>query len=73
MNPILSPDDTRLVTLLGVTMDTIGELALRTGNNPEEILAKALYRANKRIHEIGTERTMNELTVCYPLLKEAIS
>lgn len=72
MNPILSPDDIRLVTLIGVAIDTIGELALRTGNNPEEILAKALYRANKRVNEVGTERTMNELATCYPLLKEAL-
>ena len=72
MNPILSPDDIRLVTLVGVAIDTIGELALRTGNAPEEILAKALYRSNKRVNEVGVERTMNELTTCYPLLKEAL-
>ena len=72
MNPIVSHDDVRLVTLIGVAIDTIGELALRTNDSLEEILAKALYRSNKRIHEIGAERTMNELVTCYPLLREAI-
>ena len=73
MTPIESEYDTRLVTLVGVALETIQSLALRTNQDPDKILAESLYLANKRVNEIGEEVYLKTLQRNYPLLKEAIS
>ncbi len=73
MSPIVSPHDTRLVTLIGVVIDLAEELALVNDLNPSENLANALYIANKNVHEIGEEDYINKLATGYPILKKAIS
>jgi hypothetical protein len=73
MTPICSEYDVRLVTLVGVVIDVIGEQALVSGESPEELLAKSLYRVNKNVHSVGEEHYINRLHTCFPLLIEAIS
>ena len=73
MSPIVSPYDTRLVTLIGVAIDLAEELALCRGGSPEERIASSLYIANKNVHEKGEDNYINKLATEYPLLKEAIS
>ena len=53
--------DVRLVSLVAIVVDLIGEQALYTGVNPEQLLAESLYRANKKIHAIGTDNYVNQL------------
>lgn len=72
MTPINSIDDVRFVTLIGVAMDAIEELALALGKDPEQILSENLYRANKKIHELGEEKYARKLITYYPILLEAI-
>lgn len=64
--------DVRLVSLVAIVVDLIGEQALYTGVNPEQLLAESLYRANKQIHAIGTDNYVNQLHTQYPLLREAL-
>lgn len=71
--PINSPEDVRLVTLIGVAINVIETYALESGNDPDSVLAKSLYLTNKRIHEIGTDCYLQKLTSHYPLLNEAIN
>jgi hypothetical protein len=73
MTPICSEYDTRLVTLIGVAIDVIGERAFDTGRSPQELLAESLYRVNKAVHGVGEEQYIDRLNTCFPLLKEAIS
>ena len=73
MTPIDTTDDVRLVTLVGVAIDVIEDLALAKGKNPEEILAERLYLANRKIHERGAEEYIEKLTTQYSLLYEAIA
>jgi hypothetical protein len=73
MTPICSEYDIRLVTLLGVVIDVIGEHALDTGQSPQELLAESLYRVNKQVYSVGEEQYIDRLHTCFPLLKEAIS
>jgi hypothetical protein len=73
MTPICSQYDVRLVTLVGVVIDVIGEQALLSGDSPEQLLAESLYRVNKKVHAIGEADYINQLTTCFPLLLEAIS
>jgi hypothetical protein len=73
MNPICSEYDRRLVTLIGVVIDIIGEQAMLTGASPEELLAVSLYRTSKEIVSVGEEHYVNRLHTCFPILKEAIS
>lgn len=70
MTPINSQYDTRLVTLLHVTMDTIGELALMYQKDSDLILAERLYKASKKIGSYGEEPVINRLLNAYPLLSE---
>ena len=70
---IMSPYDTRFVTLIGVAIDLAEELALAKGGEPTEHLATALYVANKSTHECGEQRYLDKLARHYPLLKEAIT
>jgi hypothetical protein len=72
MTPIETEDDLRLVTLIGVVIDLIGEQALMLNHSPETLLAESLYRVNKNVNVMGTERYINQLCTCYPLLREAI-
>jgi hypothetical protein len=71
--PVTSPEDIRLVTLIGITINVIESLAIQNDLDPEFILSKELYLTNKRIHEIGTNCYLEKLTSHYPLLKEAIN
>lgn len=73
MTPISSPCDVRLVTLIGVAMNVIESLALATDTDPDKILAEHLYLTNKRVHEIGEDLYLEDLTSNYPLLQQAIS
>jgi hypothetical protein len=73
MTPICSHYDARLVTLIGVVIDVIGEQALISGEPPEQLLAESLYRVNKKVHAVGEADYIDRLHTCYPLLKEAIS
>jgi hypothetical protein len=72
MTPIETEDDLRLVTLIGVVIDLIGEQSLMLNHSPETLLAESLYRVNKNVNVMGTERYINQLCTCYPLLREAI-
>jgi hypothetical protein len=72
MTPIVSQYDVRLVTLIGVVIDVIGDQALATDNSPEQLLAESLYRVNKQVHAVGEASYIDQLHTCYPLLKEAI-
>lgn len=71
--PITSPEDVRLVTLIGVAINVVESLAIESGNDPDFILSKELYLTNKRIHEMGTNCYLEKLTSHYPLLKDAIN
>lgn len=73
MTPIESHYDVRWLTLCGVTMEVIEELALLADKDPDLILAETLYRINKRIHELGEEPVANKLLSSYPILNDAIS
>lgn len=73
MTPIESIYDVRLVTLIGVVVNSIETLALEMSVNPEQLLAEYLYLANKKLHETGEEEYMNKLQKFYPILDEAIS
>ncbi len=72
MTPIESKHDVRLMTLIGVAINSIESLALATDVNPEQLLAEYLYISNKMIHEHGEEVYLERLSHNYPLLKEAI-
>ena len=72
MTPITSIHDVRLVTLIGVAMNTIESLALETDVNPEQLLAEAMYMSNKCVHELGEQGYIERLSTNYPLLSEAI-
>lgn len=72
MTPIESTCDIRLVTLIGVAINVIEELAVHTDENPELILAEALFLANKNVHEKGEEEYAKKLQFDYPVLAEAI-
>ena len=71
--PITSPEDIRLVTLIGVAINAIESLAIENDIDSDYILSKELYLTNKRIHEMGTNCYLEKLTSHYPLLKEAIN
>lgn len=71
-SPITSIDDVRLVTLIGVAINTIESLAIEEDNDPETILARELYLTNKQIGNKGTACYLHKLTSHYPLLKAAI-
>lgn len=71
-SPITSIDDVRLVTLIGVAINTIESLAIEEDNDPETILARELYLTNKQIGNMGTACYLHKLTSHYPLLKAAI-
>lgn len=73
MTPIKSMYDVRLVTLVGVLMETIETLALQLDVNPEQLLSDNLYLVTKRVHENGEEGYLNKLQENYPLLNEAIA
>ncbi len=73
MPPIVSPYDTRLLTLAGVIINLSEELALWNNQPPREGVAEALFLVSKRVHEHGNEDYMNRLCTDYPLLKEAIT
>jgi hypothetical protein len=73
MNPIVSEYDHRLVTLIGIVVDIIGEQALMTGASPEELLALSLYRVSKEIFTSGEEQYIDRLHTCFPALREALS
>ena len=72
MTPIESPYDVRLVTLIGVAINVIEELAVRIEKDPDLILAEALFMTNKNVHEKGEEGYSNRLNDQYPMLAEAI-
>ncbi len=72
MTPIESQFDVRLVTLIGVAINTLESLALATNVSPEQLLAEYLYISNKMVHEHGEEAYLEKLNHNYPLLKEAI-
>lgn len=71
-SPITSIDDVRLVTLIGVAINTIESLAVEEDNDPEAILARELYLANRLIGNMGATCFLNRLESHYPLLKTAI-
>lgn len=73
MTPIESIHDVRLVTLIGVVIDVAEELALASCQDTDYIIARALYVANKNVHEQGEEKYMEHLQNHYPILKEAIN
>lgn len=73
MTPIKSIYDLRLLTLVGVAMMAIEELALEINKNPEQLLSDYLYLTTKRIHEKGEQPYMDRLQSSYALLEEAIS
>lgn len=62
-----------MVTLIGVAISCIEDLALYENTEPSELLARYLYLCNKRLLEHGEEEYMNRLAGNYPLLEEAIS
>jgi hypothetical protein len=70
---VTSPEDIRLVTLIGIAISVIESLAIEKDVDPEFILSRELYLTNKRIHELGTDCYLEKLTDHYPLLKIAIS
>lgn len=72
MTPIESVYDVRLTTLIGVAINVIEELAVRTHKDPDLILAEALYLTNKNVHEHGEEQYHSRLEGHYPMLAEAI-
>ena len=72
MTPIETRYDTRLVTLIGVAINTIEALALEVGCDPDKILAESLYLSNKYVHERGEEVYLNTLSTNYPMLNEAL-
>ena len=72
MTPIESKFDVRLVTLIGVAINTIESLALCADTDPEQILAESLYLSNKRISEVGEESYLMKLSKQYPILEQAI-
>jgi hypothetical protein len=59
--------------LIGVVIGVVENSAIESDENPDLILARALYVANKRVHEMGTDSYLERLVNHYPLLKEAIS
>jgi uncharacterized membrane protein len=69
---ITSIDDVRLVTLIGVAINTIESLAIEEDSDPEAILARELYLTNKHINNVGTACYLHKLTSHYPILKAAI-
>jgi hypothetical protein len=71
-SPITSIDDVRLVTLIGVAINTIESLAVEQDDDPNAILARELYLTNKRVHDVGTACYLHKLTSHYPILKAAI-
>ena len=73
MTPIESEYDARLVTLIGVAIESIQDLSLRTNQDVDKILAERLYTVNKHVHEVGGESYLKSLNRSYPLLREAIS
>ena len=73
MTPIESMNDIRLLTLIATTMDVIEDLAFANSEDPDYILARALYRANKSIHEYGESIVVNKLLSAYPLLNDTIA
>ena len=73
MTPIISRDDHRLVTLVGVAINVIEELAVITDCSPNEILSEYLYLTSKKQLEMSNTIYMNKLATHYPILDEAIS
>lgn len=73
MTPIDSMEDLRLLTLIGVAMEAIEELALIQNIEPELLLAELLFKANKELLEQGTQPMSNKLLNCYPVLNQAIA
>lgn len=72
MTPIVSKNDERLATLVGVAIDLIERLALKEDRNPDVILAESLYVSLQDIKDFGASQTMNKLCTSYPILEEAI-
>ncbi len=73
MSPIVSPYDSRLLTLAGVIVSLSEELAIWSNQSPREAVAEALYMVSKGVHVHGEEDYMDRLCTDYPLLKEAIT
>ncbi len=73
MSPIVSPYDTRLLTLAGVVINLAEELAVWNNQSPREGVAEALFLVSKRVHEHGEEDYMDRLCTDYPILQEAIT
>ena len=73
MTPIESKDDVRLVTLVGVAINVIEELAILTDVSPNEILAEYLYFTTLKQLELGTTQYMTKLATHYPILYRAIN
>lgn len=72
MSPIENIFDVRLLTLIGVAITCIEDLAVERDREPEQILSDMLYICNKRIGDTGGAMYMHKLLNHYPLLKEAI-
>jgi len=72
MTPIVSYDDVRLLTLIGVAIEAIEELALWSDVDPDKILAEKLYLTNKQVHEQGGDMFACKLATHYPILSKAI-
>ncbi len=71
--PINSIDDVRLVTLIGVAINVIEDYGLQNDIDPETVLAKYLYIANRQVLSAGTNCYLEKLIDHYPLLNEAIN
>lgn len=72
MTPIVSRDDIRLATLIGVVINCCEEMALHRHQNPGEILAENLYLTRCQIDDSGADMLINKLATNYPILNEAI-
>ena len=73
MTPIESRYDTRLLTLIGVTINMLETLSLELDVDADKLLAEYLYVTAKKIHEQGGKEYLDKLTRFYPMLEEAIS
>jgi hypothetical protein len=72
MTPIENIFDVRLLTLIGVAISAIEDLAVEADREPEQLLSDLLYRCNKRVGDTGGAMYIHKLLNHYPMLKEAI-
>jgi hypothetical protein len=58
---------------MDVLIEVLSDLSLLTNENPELILANALFLSTKKIHERGEEKTIEQVVRCFPVLAEALN